>query len=281
MGRHHSHPPGPVQPGDHGRAGGPVAAIDHQPARRGLLHRRQRPAGPARPPREAGGGGHAVHCNQRRCAAPVSARAAAAGAGVWQAWPSCDARRRLPARAVRRRPQQGRSPRRLAAALTAGSTPPSSSSPSCSRREGHALALVGGPVRDAVLGRTRARPRLHHGRAPRRDAPPAARAGATRCGTSARPTGRSAPGAGDARGRGDHLPHGALRPGLPQARGRLRRQPRGGPAPAGLHRQRDGRRSCPSLTFVDPFGGLDDLVRRRAAHARAPRRSPSTTTRCA
>ena len=47
-----------------------------------------------------------------------------------------------------------------------------------------------------------------------------------------------------------------------------------------LHRERDGRVGCRASSFVDPHGGLDDLARRRAPHARARPRTPSTTTRC-
>ena len=57
---------------------------------------------------------------------------------------------------------------------------------------GEEIALVGGPVRDAMLGRLQQRPRLHH----RRRAPSAprssSRAGPTRPGTSAAPSARSA-----------------------------------------------------------------------------------------
>ena len=81
-------------------------------------------------------------------------------------------------------------------------------------------------------------------------------------------------------GRGDDLPRRGLRRDSRKPEVTYGDTPRGRPAAARLHGQRDGRRRCPTTTFVDPYGGLDDLAARRAADARPRRRSRSPTTRC-
>ena len=145
---------------------------------------------------------------------------------------------------------------------------------------GHELALVGGPVRDALLGPGRRRPR------PRPPTP--ARSG--RCelvrgwadavwdvGHRLR-HGRRAQGRRRAR---DHdLPGESYDPDVAQARGRrtaTRWRTTWCAATSPSTRWRSG---CPAHAFVDPHGGLGDLARRRRCARRAPRRTPSPTTRC-
>ena len=66
---------------------------------------------------------------------------------------------------------------------------------------GHELSLVGGPVRDAMLGRRAQRPRLRHVRAPRRHRAAAARLGRPPSGTWAATSGPSAAARGTGRSR--------------------------------------------------------------------------------
>ena len=104
---------------------------------------------------------------------------------------------------------------------------------------GHELALVGGPVRDAMLGRSSQRPGLHHLGPSGRDRAAAQGLGRRDLGHGPRvrhdrlPQGRLA-------GRDHDVPLGVLRPVVAQARRRLRRQPGRRPRPARLHGQRDG-----------------------------------------
>ena len=145
---------------------------------------------------------------------------------------------------------------------------------------GHELHLVGGSVRDALLGRlgddldfcTDARPEQTlalvqgwaeaiwtTGRGVRHD---------RRC--PARP----APG-------GHHVPRRGVRPGEPQPdRARTATSLRRRPAPARLRRQRDGGRRCPGTCSPTRTAGSADLAAQGAAHAGHAARSRSPTTRC-
>jgi poly(A) polymerase len=142
---------------------------------------------------------------------------------------------------------------------------------------GHSLALVGGSVRDALLGRlgddldftTDARPeQILKLVRPWADAVWDV---GIAFGTVGRAEGRAE--AGD-----HHLPHRGVRPRPPASPRSPTATPRGRPGPPGLHRQRDGG-ALPEVEFVDPHGGLEDLAGRCCA-PRAPPRTPSPTTRC-
>ena len=158
---------------------------------------------------------------------------------------------------------------------------------------GHRLYLVGGSVRDALLGRAGDRPGLHHRRAARRRARARRRLGRAPSGTPASRSARSA-----LRRRGVTVEITTFRADaydrvIPQPRRRLRRHHRGRPRAAGLHRQRDGRGahrrpSARSSTRTagsprSPRGVLDTpghaggVVRRRPAAdaARRPVRRPA------
>ena len=143
--------------------------------------------------------------------------------------------------------------------------------PSASQAAGHRLYLVGGTVRDLLIGRDgRRRHRPHHRRPPGRDQGACSRAGPTRSGPRASASAPSAP-AKDGAGLRDHDPPGrGLRARLPQARGRLRRRGRGRPVAPRLHGQRHGARAA-----RDARAGRS--VRRR----RRPRRRTCCARRCA
>ena len=126
---------------------------------------------------------------------------------------------------------------------------------------GHELALVGGPVRDAMLGRL-ARPRLHHRRPARRDPRGAPAAGPTRTGTSAARSARSA-----AQGRRTSVEITTYRSDaydrdVAQARGDVRRHASRATSSAATSPSTRWRSGCPSREFVDPYGGLVDLAAR-------------------
>ena len=127
---------------------------------------------------------------------------------------------------------------------------------------GHRLYLVGGSVRDALLGRD--------GRPTSTSPPTPARPRCSRCSSgwadAVWDTGIAFGTVGARRHgthrRDHHVPRRRLRPRHPQPRRRLRRHHRGRPGPPRLHRQRDGRRADrrASARFVDPHGGLAALA---------------------
>ena len=143
---------------------------------------------------------------------------------------------------------------------------------------GEEIALVGGPVRDAMLGRlhndldftTSARPEVteqlleglgrrdlghrprlrHHRLPPRRVA-----------------------------GRDHHLPLRGVRPREPQARRAVRRLARRRPRPPRLHRELDGARRCPSSGSRTRSAAWSTWPTRCCGRRAGPR-TPSPTTRC-
>ena len=144
---------------------------------------------------------------------------------------------------------------------------------------GHELALVGGPVRDALLGRPQQRPGLHHLGPPGRDRAAARAAGPTPSGTSAATFGTIGCRKGDVDDRDHDVPLGRLRPRLPQAGGASRRHPRGRPGPPRLHRQRDGGPRCPDASSSTRTAA-SSTWRTGCSGPRAARRTRSPTTRC-
>ena len=120
--------------------------------------------------------------------------------------------------------------------------------------------LVGGAVRDALLGRADDRPRRRR----RRRRPRAAARALAREPRAAR---RSSSPTRSARG-ASMAPRPRLA-GRPQPA--ARRLARGGPRAARLHGQRDGRAAGAAATRVDPHGGARDLAARRAARGRPAR----------
>ena len=192
-------PARPVEPSDDRRAGLAGAAVDHQSARRRLLHGRQGPARPTGPPREAGGGGHAVtvasgadhHLGARGGALPRPG-------SVWQACTSCPtvppaipptAAWSASAEEPGNSDAQDRARRRLAAALVELDPAITGLAERFTSR-GHRLALVGGPVRDAVLGRRAPDHDFTTDARARRDGAAPAPGGRTPSGTSGGRTGR-------------------------------------------------------------------------------------------
>ena len=105
---------------------------------------------------------------------------------------------------------------------------------------GHELALVGGPVRDAFLGRISPDLDFTTDATPDADRRRILGLGRRALGHRARRSARSALRQGEHHRRGDDLPRRRLRRTDPQAGGGVRRQPRGRPGAARLHRQRDG-----------------------------------------
>ena len=139
---------------------------------------------------------------------------------------------------------------------SSGSRPCPGSSACARPRAGADAYLVGGAVRDLLLGRRARRPRRGGGgRAPRRS--PSGSAADARLRTAASGPRRAA--VDGTRGRPGRHPARDLRAAGRASRGRVgvdRRRPRS----AGLHRQRDGgsaRRGAADL--LDPHGGLADL----------------------
>ena len=120
------------------------------------------------------------------------------------------------------------------------------------RAAGHELALVGGPVRDAFLGRASADLDFATSATPGRDAgdpgPLGRRALGHRQGVRHHrrpPVRRSALVAGGRRRRrGDHVPDRRVRPDVAQAAGRVRRLARGRPVAPRLHGELDGGPAC-------------------------------------
>ena len=151
---------------------------------------------------------------------------------------------------------------------------------------GHRLYLVGGSVRDALLGRT---PSGHSEQTDldfTTDARPAAVLAVVDGWASAVWDTGIAFGTVGARrhgvDHGDHdVPVRRLRPREPQPGRRLRRDDRGRPGAPRLHRQRDGGRAhrARRRAFVDPYGGLAALAAGRSTPRPRPR-SRSPTTRC-
>ena len=138
------------------------------------------------------------------------------------------------------------------------------------RLAGHELYLVGGAVRELLLGAgARERSRLRDRRRPAGDDEGSARVGRAAVPGRREVRDRRRPQGGP--GPGDHdLPRGGLRGGAPQACRDVRQGPADRPVPARLHRQRDG----------DPAarGRVRRSVRRRegsrgqaARHAARPR----------
>ena len=108
---------------------------------------------------------------------------------------------------------------------------------------GHSLALVGGSVRDALLGRPS--PTSTSPPTPARSEVRDAAQGLGRRLVGRRHRVRHGRGAqGRPRGRGHDVPRRGLPPRVAQARGDLRRHARGRPAPPRLHGQRDGGRAA-------------------------------------
>ena len=244
------------------------------------------PGGRGRPRRPARGGHRHEHRQQRRAsghAPTLGVAARARGPGCRRAGTRPDVvvtrvRPRVPAAPLpplrmRRRPALG--DRRAGPASRRSST----SSATLFAAAGHELALVGGPVRDAMLGRPAQRPRLHHLGAPRRDRAAAARLGRRGLGHGPRL-------------RHHRLPQGST------GRSRSRRTAPSAYDPSSRKPEVDfgdtldgdlGRRDftvnamavlLPDREFVDPYGGVRRPRAPGAAHARAGPRTPSPTTRC-
>ena len=122
-------------------------------------------------------------------------------------------------------------------------------------RAGKRLYLVGGSVRDAILGRAldRHRPRLHHRRPARGDRGASSAGWADAVWTQGKRFGTIGC-AKDGRRVRDHDPPGrGLPPRLAQARRRVRRRRRGRSGPPRLHRQRHGAAPCPRLRADRPL----------------------------
>ena len=230
LGRHHSTRPARLRRAMIAIRAAPLVDVDDDTAGGRLLDRRQ----PADLPRRLGAADHVRHCNERACAVLVGL--AAAG-----------------------RPAV----RHLPLALVSSSDPTSPLLPEAVRRlapvlpiltelgsrfadAGHEPALVGGPVRDAFLGRTSPDLDFTTDATPVQTEALLARLGRRALGR--RPRVRHHRRAQERRrrrrGRGDDLPQRRLRPDHPQAGGGLRRQPGRRPGPARLHRQRDGAARC-------------------------------------
>ena len=145
---------------------------------------------------------------------------------------------------------------------------------------GHHVYLVGGTVRDLLLGRDdHRRLRPHHRRAARRDQASARAAGPTRSGRRASASARSALARDDRVIRDHDAPGRGVPPRLAQARGRVRRRDRGRPVAARLHRERHGARAARPARSSTRSTARCDLA---AGRLRTPlaRRVASATTRC-
>ena len=142
---------------------------------------------------------------------------------------------------------------------------------------GHELYLVGGSVRDLVLGRAARRTWTSPRRAPvRHHRDPA------RLGRPAVPRGRDVRHGRRDEGRaaGDHhLPAGGVRGGAPQARGHVRQGPRRPTCPAATSRSTRWRSRCPTARSSTPSAASATSPRRSSTRRWTPR-SRSPTIRC-
>ncbi len=256
----------------------PVGAADQGGA--GPGHSRPRPPpGPRRRSRRPGAtGGRGVRA---RPSQPCQEGSASRPALLWPV---------VSADALRSRPSSAEPVPPAVQADRAGAGRPlpraRPSSASASPRPGSRLHLVGGSVRDALLARRPAgaagarRPRLHHRRPARSRCSSCCAAGPVPRGTPASRSARSAPRCAASAWRSP--------PSGPTATTGSRRNPEvawGDSLVDDLVR-RDFTVNAmavslgPDRTVTDPFGGLGDLLRQAAAHARRRRATPSPTTRC-
>ena len=143
---------------------------------------------------------------------------------------------------------------------------------------GEEIALVGGPVRDAMLGRlhndldftTSARPEVTER---------LVKGWADATWDIGRDFGTIGCRAGRVAGRDHDVPLRGLRPDQPQAGRGVRRLPRRRPGPARLHGQRDGALAARPAASRTRTAGWSTSPTGCCAR-RAGRRTPSPTTRC-